>query len=135
MQADLYRHQHKFLELDQLKAPEYMLDDLRALLKGKTWEDLCNASIKITPINGVHFTARLGCFLRRKAIAVVALNRIVAMRFITGSKLYPNFAFEAPLDGTRGSGFVLLQGDFMNGRLGDIKLTDLVIGEGDECLT
>lgn len=133
MQADLYRYQHKFYDQEQLNAIQatYTLDDLRTMLKGKTWEDTCKWSINSTFTGGVQFSARIGCFMRRNAIAVCALDRIIAMRFVTGSTLKPNFAFQAVLDGTQGSGFVLLQGDFMNGRLGDIKLTDLVLG--DEC--
>ena len=129
IEAQMYRYEHKHFKLEN--QPMLTLDDLRNLIRGKTWEDMCEHSINITPIGGVLFTARMGAFLRRKVIAACAQDQIVAMRFVQGPTLRPNFYFESPIDGTQYSGFVLLHGDFMSGRLGDIKLTDLVIGDDD----
>jgi hypothetical protein len=131
MQADLYRYKHKFYDLEKLNTIQstYTLDDLRLMLKGKTWEDVVKMSIATFGIEGVHFTARMGTFLRRKAIAVCAMDKIIAMRFVTNTAISPNWGFESLLDGGSHSGFVLMPGDFTNGRLGDIKLTDLVLGD------
>lgn len=131
MQADLYRYQHKFYEPKLPPLTNYTLDDLRLMLKGKTWEDLCNMSISGAFTGGIHFTARIGCFLCRPAVAVCALDKIIAMRFVKDGKMFPNYTFDAVLDGSSHSGFVAMMGDFQNGRLGDIKLTDLVVGEGE----
>jgi hypothetical protein len=126
MEADIYRYGYKFL--DTPHEPNLTLDDLRNLLKGKTWEDVVKMSISTFGTHGVHFTARMGCFLRRNAIAVCAQNMLVAMRFVVPSMVHA-WTFSKPLDGSNHCGFVLLPGDFTNGRLGDVKLTDLVIGD------
>ena len=139
MPVELFRYKHKFYDQDRLDAMQsnYTLDDLRLMLKGKTWEDVVKQSISTFGIEGVHFTARMGQFLCRKAICVCALNKIIAMRFVTPSQdNFPIWTFESTLDGSSHSGFVILPGDFINGRLGDVKQTDLVINEGlDECAT
>jgi hypothetical protein len=132
MQADIYRYKHKFYDQERLDAIQqnYTLDDLRLMLKGKTWEDVVKMSIATFGVDGVHFTARMGCFLARPAIAVCALNKLVVLRYITpGNTVRPNWTFDSVLDGTTHCGFVILEGDFTNGRIGDIKITDLVIGE------
>jgi hypothetical protein len=96
------------------------------MLKGRTWEWVVQQPF--SAVRGVEFTARMGTFLRRKAIAVCAMNMLVAMRFVNPD-LRPAWTFDSVLDGGNHSGFVLLPGDFANGRLGDVKLTDLVIGD------
>lgn len=134
MPAELYRYKHKFYDQSRLDAiqSQYTLDDLRSMLRGKTWEDIVKMSISTYGIDGIHFTARMGQFLCRKAICVCALDKIVAMRFVEAAKMFPTWTFEAVLDGSNHSGFVILPGDFTSGRLGDVKQTDLVIGE-DQC--
>jgi len=58
---------------------------------------------------------------------VCALNKIVVMKFIEESIMRPSYLDQSILTGDNHSGFVLLPGDFMNGRLSDVKLTDMVI--------
>ena len=42
MPAELYRYKHKFYDQNRLDAiqSQYTLDDLRGMLRGKTWEDI-----------------------------------------------------------------------------------------------
>lgn len=120
---------HKFYDqerLEQLQA-QYTLDDLRAMIKDKTWGDMVQASIKTYATEGVHFTARIGKFMNRPSIAVCALNKIVAHRFISPVVVQAPFLSQHVLTGNNHSGLVLLPTDFQNGRLAEIKLTDLVI--------
>lgn len=127
--ADIYRYQHKHYELPQ---PEHTLGELRAMLRGKTWEDVVNESLTKFGNGGVHFTARMGMFLCRKAIAVCACNKLVAMRFVEPSNVHPVWTYNGVLDGNSLGCFAIIQGDFIAGRLGDVKLTDLVIPEGED---
>jgi len=123
--TDIYRYPHKFYEPPV--SQEFTLDDLRNLLRGKTWEWVVQRPFSASRC-GPEFTGRMGCFLRRKAIAVCSQGMLVAMKFVVPN-IYPAWTFEAVLDGGSHSGFVLLPGDFNNGRLGDVKLTDLVIAD------
>lgn len=129
------KNKHKFFDQERLDRLQslYTVDDLRKLLAGKRWGDLVNDRhiYSSSGIDGVRFTVRVGQFLGRGAVAVLALDKIVAMQFIH-SKIYPNFlTFSAVLTTDNHSGFVLLPGDFSNGRLGTLQLSDLII-EGDE---
>lgn len=129
-------NKHKFFDQERSDRLQslYTVDDLRKLLTGKRWGDLVNdRHIYSSPgIDGVRFTVRVGQFLGRGAVAVLALDKIVAMQFIRHSKIYPDFlTFSAALTTDNHSGFVLLPSDFSNSRLGTLQLSDLII-EGDE---
>lgn len=133
-----WKNAHKFFDQERLGRlqAQYSLDDLRALLAGKRWSDLVNDSViygsSPATMDGVHFTVRIGQFLGRGAVAVYALNKIIAMHYILDQKIYPCFlTTSSALSADNHSGFVLLPGDFSNGRLGTLKLTDLII-QGDE---
>jgi hypothetical protein len=105
----------------------HTLDELRHMLRDKTWEAVVNSRISATSIGDVDFFARTGSFLWREAIAVMAEDKIVVLRFIR-STISPNFLANSKLSHDNHSGFGLLPGDFSNGRTGDIRLTDLVLG-------
>jgi hypothetical protein len=108
---------------------KYSIDELRGMLKGKRWYDIADSLTNNGLVEGVHFTARIGKFLGRPAIAVCALNKIVAVRYIQSpmNRYRPNFLTGSVLTGESHTGFALLKGDFVSGRVSDIQATDLII--------
>lgn len=128
-EADIYRYKYTPVELPMNE--QHTLEELRNLLRGRTWEQVVRSTLIQDSVGGVYFTARMGRFLGRECVVVVAEGKIVVMRHVHHheDQLKPIWTFDGVIDGSHHSGFALLMGDFANGRLGDVKLNDLVIGE------
>jgi hypothetical protein len=111
---------------------QYKLSELRKLLENKTWEQVIDATIYGREFSGVYFSGRIGKFMNQMALAVVAFDRIVVMKFLN-SKITPfTFHASAILNGSHNGGFLLCKADFMSRHTGDIKLTDLVVLEEND---
>jgi len=76
------KNKHKFFDQERLDRLQslYTVDDLRKLLAGKRWGDLVNDRhiYSSSGIDGVRFTVRVGQFLGRGAVAVLAQQPLPA---------------------------------------------------------
>ena len=126
---------HKFYDREVLerRQREHTVDDLRAILKGWTWERVVKNTISSIHENGVYFHTRIGRFMGKPCLAVCALDQIVVLRYIApipwGANKGWNWTYTSVIDGTKGGGFAAVPSDFSVGRTGTIKLTDPVIGD------
>ena len=69
------------------------VSELRNLLQGRTWADVCNSSANIRVFPNPWFYGRVGCFLRRPCIAVCAENQFVVLKYNTGIEgIYDGFS-------------------------------------------
>ena len=122
-------NRHKFFDEARVARiqDQYTVADLRKILKGWTWEDVCKATLSGRHMGGVYFHGRCGRFLARQAIAVCAVNKIVVLRYIVARD---SFLDGAIITGQMGDGFGLMQSDFIS-RIKNIKITDPVIGSDE----
>lgn len=128
----LSRHTWFDEELLARRQSTYTVDDLRKMLAGWTWAKLLQHQLSVSR-EGVMFHARIGRFMNMPCIAVCALGHIVVLRYLAGYGVRSDdwsVGAERVIDGTRNGGLLLVNGDFLSGRTGNIKLGDLLIGEG-----
>ena len=100
----------------------YTVRELRKMIQDRTWEEVVDWNIKGSPID-VTFSTRLGRFLTRPCIVVLALGKIVALRYV--KEPANHFMFNFTISDAVGCGLAAVHADF--GRFNGPKLTDKVI--------
>ena len=111
-----------------LKFPDVDVEELRRKLHGKTWEDFVSFPHSNVGVDNIIFTARMGRFMNRPTLAIMALNRFVVI--CHPKTEYPNSFIWSKVLSDNHSGFAIQRSDFAQRFVG-IKLTDLVIPDED----